>query len=247
MFPLLPHTFYQLGTIGSTNLYAMKQLHAGLAVAGDVFFADEQTAGRAQRGKNWWSEPGTSIAMSLVLNTNALATSQSFRLSVAMALGSIDYLNNTFAGKWQVKWPNDLYFNDRKAGGILIENLLQGGKWNWAVVGIGINMNQMTFPDDLPNPVSMRQLSGQWFNCWEETKLLTTYLDQNWQRLLHGGWHQMHTKYNNILFGAGNICRIKKGATVIPCKIKGVDERGRLVAGEHNEHLFDFGEITWLH
>lgn len=240
------HRFEELTTIDSTNLYAMQQIHAGLAMHGEVFFAHAQVAGRGQRGKQWWSVAGQNIALSVVLDTLKLASSERFRLSATMAMGVIDWLNHKVPGNWKAKWPNDLYHDDRKAGGILIENLMKGGRWSHAIVGIGINMNQHSFPGHLPNPVSLFQLSRTLYACADAARELCSFLEIRWQQLMEGGWPDILADYNDCLFGKNQVCRIKKDSAVIPCLIRGVNGQGQLIGGENNEWAFEFGEVAWV-
>ncbi len=240
------HRFEEFSTIDSTNLYAIEQTHAGLAKHGEVFFAHAQVAGRGQRGRQWWSVAGQNIAMSVVLEVQKLASSERFRLSAAITLGVLDWLNELAPGAWKAKWPNDIYHDDRKAGGILIENLMKGGRWSHAVVGIGINMNQHSFPGHLPNPVSLFMISRKIYNCSVEARSLCGFLENRWQQLHKGGWAQMLDDYNENLFGRGRICRIKKETAVIPCLVRGVNAQGQLIAGENGEWVFEFGEVSWV-
>ena len=83
------------------------------------------------------------------------------------SLPAYDFFNFYAIDETSIKWPNDIYWRDRKAGGILIENILQGKKWKFAIVGIGININQTLFPASLPNPVSLKQITGKTFNVVE--------------------------------------------------------------------------------
>jgi BirA family biotin operon repressor/biotin-[acetyl-CoA-carboxylase] ligase len=246
MHHAIGHRFQELISIDSTNLYAMQQIHAGLAKHGDVFFAHAQMAGRGQRGKQWWSVAGQNIAMSVVLDTSKLAASERFRLSATMALGVIDWVKLTVPGSWQTKWPNDIYFGDRKAGGMLIENLMSQGKWAKSIVGIGINMNQHYFPEHLPNPVSLFMVARKVFDCAHEGRLLCDFLENRWQQLMCGQWNQLLADYNENLYGINTICRIKQGAAVIPCLIRGVNDQGQLIAGESQEYAFEFGEVQWV-
>jgi BirA family transcriptional regulator, biotin operon repressor / biotin---[acetyl-CoA-carboxylase] ligase len=240
------HCFKELTSIDSTNLYAIQQVHAGLATHGEAFFAHAQVAGRGQRGKQWWSVAGQNIALSVVLDTLKLASSERFRLSATITMGVLDWLNHRVPGEWKAKWPNDIYHGDRKAGGILIENLMKGGRWSHAVVGIGINMNQHTFPGHLPNPVSLFMLSRTLYNCAEEARELCRFLEHRWQQLMQGGWLQILEDYNQRLYGKEKICRIKKGAAVIPCLIREVNGQGQLIGGENFEWAFEFGEVSWI-
>ena len=144
--------FTVLDTVDSTNNYAMAQAHAGLAIHGSAWFAKEQTAGKGQRGKQWESRRGENIAISIVFMPTGLRPDQLFMLSVAVSLGCYDFFTAAAGNKTSVKWPNDIFWGDRKAGGILIENIIQGNTWKYAVIGIGININQIEFnPETAPH------------------------------------------------------------------------------------------------
>lgn len=246
MYHPIAHTFHEFTTIDSTNLHAMNQIHAGLATHGEVFFAHMQVAGRGQRGKQWWSVSGQNIAMSVVFDTAKLNISERFRLIATVAMAVLDGLKNLAPGEWSVKWPNDLYFGDRKAGGILIETIMQGGKWSYAVAGIGLNMNQHSFPGHLPNPISLRQITNRSYVCAYEARALCVFLDQRWGQLMEGKWPAILQDYNEYLYGKGKICRLKKETVTIPCLIQGVNAQGQLIAGEKNEFHFEFGEVQWI-
>jgi BirA family transcriptional regulator, biotin operon repressor / biotin---[acetyl-CoA-carboxylase] ligase len=162
----LLHSFIELESVDSTNNYAMARAHAGLAIQGDLFFAHEQWAGKGQRGKSWVSNRGENIILSLVLEPVFLPITQQFSLSMAVALAAHD-LFAKYAGSQDttIKWPNDIYWRDRKAGGILIENSFSGDRWVFAIVGIGININQVQFPETAKNPVSLKQITGKSFDA----------------------------------------------------------------------------------
>ena len=102
-----------------------------------------------------------------------------------------------------IKWPNDLYWRDRKAGGILVENIFRGSTWEWSIVGIGLNINQVKFPENLTNPVSFRQITGKTFQVLELSKELCFHLQQTWEDLLTAGDEMLQT------FGRGFIHRCR--------------------------------------
>jgi len=240
------YSFHLLAQVNSTNMHAMESLYAGLAVNGDVFFTNFQSQGKGQRGKSWLSEPGDSILMSVVLDSNRLTPSQSFRLSAAMSLAVKDFLQFFTSEEINIKWPNDIYTGDRKAGGILIENIVNNGLLKWSVVGIGINVNQLSFPGQLQQAISLRMLTGKAYDTETLAKQLTGYIDLRWQQLLAGGWTEIITAYNRALYGKGMIKKLRKGAVIIPCKIKSVNNHGLLIAGENDEWHFAHGEVEWL-
>ena len=157
----------ELSTLDSTNIYAMAQIKQGLARSGSCYTADFQTNGKGQHGRVWESSKGQNLLCSYILELKTLesvknwAPKDQIGFSAAIALGARAFFA-AFAGETtKIKKPNDIYFNDRKAGGILIENLVRGTAWTWAVVGIGINLNQNTFSSAAENSVSSNPISLQ--------------------------------------------------------------------------------------
>ena len=137
--------FIELQSIDSTNKYAMGLVHGNHlpdghneAQHGTAIFSHEQTAGKGQRGKNWVSEKDSNIALSILLNPYPLRIQDQFQLSVCVAVSVYEFFLKYTGDETTIKWPNDLYWRDRKAGGILIENVVQSsqsaiGSWQWAV------------------------------------------------------------------------------------------------------------------
>ena len=154
----------ELDSIDSTNKYAMQLIDANKARQGLTITAQSQTEGRGQRGKVWTDVPGQSLLMSIiVLPAREISEQFVFNASVATAVANV--LQNLYAD-WRVfvKWPNDIIINDKKAGGILIENVLRGSKWTHSVVGLGLNIKQERFPETLPFATSLKMTSGEDFN-----------------------------------------------------------------------------------
>ena len=118
-----------------------------------------QTAGRGQKGNIWESEPGKNLAFSLLLKRPPVEVREQFCISEAVSVAICDCLSQ-FADGFKVKWPNDIYYNDQKICGILIENSLDGRQIAHSVIGVGINVNQTRFLSDAPNPVSLKQITG---------------------------------------------------------------------------------------
>lgn len=129
---------------------------------GSAISARKQTAGRGQRGNSWESEPGKNLTFSLLLKPKALPASRQFEISQIVAIGVASALRDELAtDRVKIKWPNDIYYDDKKICGILIENSLTGAGIDRSIAGIGINVNQAVFHSDAPNPVSMLAISGR--------------------------------------------------------------------------------------
>ena len=168
---------------------------------GDVIVAERQTAGRGQRGNRWSSEAGTNLTFTMVLEPKELEAENQFYVSRAVTLAVTDMLARFGIGA-SVKWPNDIYVDDRKICGILIEHDLMGSNVVRSIAGIGINVNQHEFDPLLPNPVSMASVKGMLF---DRTEVLGKFLEAVRQRTEHldgEEYSSLDRDYRKILYRA---------------------------------------------
>jgi len=235
-----------LDTVDSTNNYAMAKVRAGLARHSMAFAAMEQTAGKGQRGKSWQMAKGQNIAMSLLIKTDKLKVEQQFYLSMAISLGVIDFFKNFAHDEVKIKWPNDLYWRDRKAGGILIETVFKGNNWKWAVAGIGININQIRFSHSLPNPISLQQITGREYDILVMIHELYDRVMFRVENLLTLSIDELYQEYTRNLYQLNEIVTLKKGNVVFKTTIRGVSPQGQLLTADKMERQFDFGEVEWV-
>ena len=239
--------FIHLSEINSTNIYAMEQVQAKLAEHGAVFFADLQTAGKGQMGKNWESEAGKNLLLSVILNTSSLNMGDQFALSAAVALATHDFLSSYIPYNLTIKWPNDLYWCDRKAGGILIENQISGGIWTNAIAGIGININQTLFSETTTRAVSLKQITGQQYNPIELAKALCQNLEKRFHQLLFvNGPAEIIKDYNLLLYKKGELIKLKTGNSTARYRIDNVDRQGRLCVTGGIPVQFKHGTVEWI-
>ncbi len=143
----------------STNTYLKRM--AQILPSSTVVYTHNQTAGRGQKGNSWESEPGKNLTFSMLIKRPAVAVTSQFRISEAVSLAIVQELESRYGQGFAVKWPNDIYWHDRKICGILIELSLDASGIEWVVAGIGLNVNQDRFVSDAPNPVSVKQITGQ--------------------------------------------------------------------------------------
>jgi BirA family transcriptional regulator, biotin operon repressor / biotin---[acetyl-CoA-carboxylase] ligase len=237
--------FIQLARVDSTNNYAMAQIHNGLAQHGSTWFTSLQTAGKGQRGKQWKAAEGLNITQTVVLDASAFHLSNPFVLTAIVANACREFFSTYAGDETSIKWPNDLYWRDRKAGGILIENIIRGNKWLWAVIGIGININQTDF-ENLPNPVSLKQITGKTYNSIELGKELCSYMDKHYNQYLKLGFLPALELYNRHLFQRGKKVQLKKDNVVFTCTITEVQENGDLIVADSSWDKFSFGEVEWI-
>jgi BirA family transcriptional regulator, biotin operon repressor / biotin---[acetyl-CoA-carboxylase] ligase len=244
-----------LPSVDSTNNYAMAQVRAGLAKSGDAWFTMHQTAGKGQRGKQWKDAKGQNILMSIALQPPGLLLSQQFLLSAAVALACYDFFSQLAGEETSIKWPNDLYWRDRKAGGILIENIIgiananansnsSSSHWQWSIIGTGININQVVFPEHLPNPVSLKQITGKTNDVSALAKKLCSCLELRLQQLEKS--NSLLEDYNQHLYARGKTVKLKKGTRIFDAGIQKVTVEGKLVVTTSMEEEFEFGEVEWL-
>ena len=150
-----------LETADSTNSELRRRI-AGLDNL-SIVATREQTAGRGQGTHTWFSTPGKNLTFSILYRFRgefALAASDAILITQVTTLALRDYLL-VHGVRARIKWPNDIWVEDRKICGILIENTLEGGMVRESIVGIGLNLNETDWPPELPNPVSLRELTGR--------------------------------------------------------------------------------------
>lgn len=142
-----------------------------------LVFARRQTAGRGQRGNSWESEPDKNLCCSVFLRPEGVAPRCQFVVSEAVALAVVDLLAD-YGVAAKVKWPNDIYVDDRKICGILIENAITPREILYTIAGIGVNLNQERFISDAPNPVSLIQLTGCEYDILEAAACLADHIEK---------------------------------------------------------------------
>jgi BirA family transcriptional regulator, biotin operon repressor / biotin---[acetyl-CoA-carboxylase] ligase len=237
--------FIELPSVNSTNIYAMQQVHARLAKHGTAYFAHEQTQGKGQRGKTWSSRAGENITLSVVFEPLSLNLNAAFFFNTAITLACYDFCKLYLGDETRIKWPNDLYWRDRKAGGILIENLVRGSTWEFAVAGIGLNINQIIFPPDLINPVSFRQITGREFKVIDLAKDLCEHIQEQWDALNLNSEYLLKA-YNAALYKKGESVKLKKGNRIFEARIDSVNANGQLEVFTTISESFSHGEVEWL-
>jgi BirA family biotin operon repressor/biotin-[acetyl-CoA-carboxylase] ligase len=237
--------FIELPQVESTNNYATGLAHAGMAQSGTAVFAHHQTKGKGQRHRKWQGKPGQNIALSVILQPPGLALSQAFLLSMATALGVHRFFSHYAGSETKVKWPNDLYWRDRKAGGILIENIVQASEWKAAIVGVGININQTDFENLDNKAVSLKQITGKEHSPVALAKELCEHLSYTYN-LLHKLPTEVKELYRSHLYKLNETVRLKHGSRVFDAAIKDVSSMGELIVQYATEERFGVGELEWV-
>lgn len=196
----MPH-YIKVSQTASTNTY-LSRLAATLP-GGTVIYTPSQTAGRGQKGNSWESEDGKNLTFSMLLKHPPVKARDQFYLSEAASLAVVESLTVEAGDGFTVKWPNDVYWYDKKVCGMLIESSLDGSDIAHSVVGIGINVNQEHFLSDAPNPVSLINITGREHDllsllkqvCTRIEQLVDALGDDNARESLH--WQYMAALYRN--------------------------------------------------
>ncbi|MEN9952208.1 MAG: hypothetical protein RLZZ520_476 [Bacteroidota bacterium] len=243
---MIGEPFIILPTIDSTNNYAKGLIREGRAKDGMVIFTEEQTQGRGQKNKQWESSKGENIMLSAILDATWLSIQDQFQLSCATALACSDFFSKYAGDETCIKWPNDLYWRDRKAGGVLIENVIKGSNWEKAVVGIGININQTAFIPMKNTPVSLKQITGKSFDVPQLAIELCTFLGKRYNELSEGQFETHLQLYNQRLFKRNQCVTLKKGDELMLTTVESVNENGELLTNYEKQRNFTHGEVEWI-
>lgn len=239
----------------STNDTAAELVRKENLVEGTVVITDSQTAGRGQRGARWIASPGKNLTLSVVLRPTFLAASEQFILSQAIALGVLHFVSG-HTQQAQIKWPNDLYVNQMKLGGILVENVWQGSRLSHAIVGIGLNINQVQF-DSEPAPMagssslratSLRLEVGKSFELSTLLPYLLLSLEQSYLRLRAGYYGPIRTDYQAALLGLGENRLFRENGELFEGTVEGVTTLGKLCIRQKSglRKEYDIKEVEWL-
>jgi BirA family biotin operon repressor/biotin-[acetyl-CoA-carboxylase] ligase len=238
-----------LKRVDSTNNYLKNEVSKSAPLPeGTVILAEEQFAGRGQQSNRWISEPGRNLTFSLLLNPFFLHPSRQFMLNKTISVAVNEALSSVTGEPFAIKWPNDIYFGPAKAGGMLIENILSGASWKHAIIGIGINVNQRHFPEQLANATSLSKILQRDYSLDMLLSQLCSYIESWYLRLRAGDEKEIESSYLSRLFRYGKTGRYGlPGGDVIEGIITGVSSQGKLeLLTRSGACLFDLKEIAFL-
>lgn len=235
----------RLETIDSTNNYAMQLIDADSAPPGTVVVSRTQTQGRGQRGKAWQDQPGSSLLLSLVV-APVFPLSAPFAFSASVALGVTDFLETqALEAEMKIKWPNDIVLNDKKAGGLLIENLIKGQQWVRAVVGLGLNVGREAAGPELPRATSLNREGGAFSDPWD----LISPLRRAWEKRLTQPLplSRILEEYQERMYRKGQIQRFRQGEQIWEARILGVNAQGQIgLERKGISQWFSHGSLEWV-
>ena len=234
-------------SIASTNDEAKKILQIGKTEDFTIISANEQLTGRGQRKNTWHSQKGQNLTFSIITFPSFIKVSDQFYLSKVISLGIIEYLN-TKEQKFKIKWPNDIYFNDKKICGILIENSISGSIIKSSVIGIGLNINQSKFPEYLPKAVSLFNINNKEYNLEEELNKLLVYIFKKYSYLKTKSYPEIDNLYLNNLYKLNELSEYKDSAGFFKGKITGTLPEGKLIIKTEEDQIrtYSFKEVEFI-
>jgi BirA family biotin operon repressor/biotin-[acetyl-CoA-carboxylase] ligase len=210
-----------------------------MAKEGTVVLAHYQKTGRGLSGNSWESEPKKNLLASIILFPEFLPAGKQFYISKITCLGLL-YCLEKIAPNVSIKWPNDIYIENRKVAGILIENAVRSDFLCSSVLGIGLNVNQQNFASDAPNPVSLKQITGDDFDITHLAELLIEQIDYWYEKLKSHSLEEIDKMYFDNLYKKNEWVLFKQGDFTFEAKITGIGEYGQLILKDKREKLLSF-------
>jgi BirA family biotin operon repressor/biotin-[acetyl-CoA-carboxylase] ligase len=245
---LIGQKLIYLPSCHSTNDLALEMIKDDKAEDGMIIITTDQIKGRGQRGNKWLTKPGENLTFSIILDTCEIKSTDFFKLSMAISLGIIEGLNHqlsTINYQLKVKWPNDIYFEDKKLGGILIENVFRGSGSVWSVVGIGININQTEF--NYLNATSLSFISGHAYDLQTVLEGITTEIEKYFLLIKNLDPDQIKRLYLQKLYKFKEINIFKAGEETFEGVIEDIDDVGKLIVNhEGTLRSFNMQEVKFL-
>jgi BirA family biotin operon repressor/biotin-[acetyl-CoA-carboxylase] ligase len=231
----------------STNTQASLMLREKEVPEGSVIYTDHQTAGRGQKGNRWESDKGKNLLFSVILYPGSVGPEDQFLISITISLGISDFVSRYFNEGCRIKWPNDIYLNNDKIAGILIENSLISDRIENSIAGIGININQEKFSSSLKNPASFKIVTQKEHDRQECFGQLLQELDKRYKQLLYGDREDLRKEYISRLYWWGEWHSFKTSCGVFTGMIEGVAGSGKIrIKTRENSYLeFGFKEISY--
>jgi BirA family biotin operon repressor/biotin-[acetyl-CoA-carboxylase] ligase len=239
----------RLESVHSTNEYLSELTFKNNLAEGTAVLALEQTQGRGQKGTIWKSESGKNLMVSFLLYPNFLLVSDQFLLSKILALSVLKTLQKFLpeTAEIKIKWPNDIYVNNYKISGILIENSIQNSKLRQSIIGIGININQVEFPPEF-NAISLMNITQKETEIELVFEELCININQYYSLLKSAQLNRINESYQRELYQLNEWKKFKYTHEVLEARITGVDSNGKLQLIKKNDQRIsaDLKEIIFV-
>ncbi len=237
----------ELDLVDSTNNYAKELLQKQKPAEGTMIYAHEQTSGRGQMGNSWKAEKNKNLTLSIILYPSFLEADKQFFLNMAVSLGVKDFCESVLGEEIKIKWPNDIYYQNSKLGGILIENTISGSRVTSSVIGIGLNINQTDFGIEAPNATSFYLIANKEHQLKSLMEILASFIEKYYLQLRQLHFNFLDKAYMESLFRYQQTFEFKKGQQIFRGEINGVSKEGKLIIhSKGKEQKFAFKEIEYV-
>ena len=220
--------------------------------SGSIVIADFQTAGRGQAGNSWESEAGKNLTFSIIFKPTYIPANMAFVISEIISL-CVKRTLDMYISDITVKWPNDIYYKDKKIAGILIENSIQQGKISQSIVGIGINVNQSEFRSNAPNPVSLTQITGRSFDLMAILENFRLILAEQNERINKSEtcnlyFETIHNDYINSVYRKEGYHKYRDDNDLFEAEIYKIEPSGHLILKRTDGSLlrYAFKEVSFV-
>ena len=237
-----------LKQVDSTNSFLKNILSKSKPVPeGTVIMAEEQYAGRGQRESTWHAEPGKNLTFSILLKPSFILVKDQFNLTRAVSMGVFEALEPILGTQLKIKWPNDIYYADKKLGGMLIENILQGSQIKNSIIGIGINVNQDNFTDKAGNATSVKQILQKDYDLKNILSEICNHVEAYYLHLKAGRIDFVRNIYLSRLYWLNEEGQFRSNGEVFTGVIKNVTDNGLLIVERNGkEEAYNLKEIEFL-
>ena len=233
-----------LSDVDSTNNFAAKLMDEGLGGHGSVIMAENQSNGRGQQGSIWQSEPKLNLLFSMILCSELFAQLKPIHINWFVSLCLIDALKDK-GMKALIKWPNDIMIGEKKIAGVLIENKFHGSQLKQSVVGVGLNVNQISF--EFSKATSIKLETGIEYALEELLDAFVLIFRKNESLLSQDKVINLKNKYLKLLFGLNKKRLYKDESGEFEGKIIGVSDSGQLIIeSQGGKKAFQNKEIEFL-
>ncbi len=212
---------------------------------GALVYTHFQSNGRGQENAVWESERGKNLLLSVLLKPHFILADEQIWLNLVVSLALRATVEKLSGLNARIKWPNDIYFEDKKLAGILIENAIQGKRLRYSIIGIGLNLNQEKFV--IEKAASLFSLMGNRFEPKLARETFCAQLSHFYALLLGKQHNLLWENYHQYLHGKGQLACFEKDGQEIEAEILGIDKKGRLHL-LHNDEIKSFAhkEITFI-
>lgn len=212
-----------------------------------VAYTDFQRAGRGQGTNKWSSERGANLLFSILCHPLWVPVQSQFLISEAEAIALRDALT-AITGDITIKWPNDIYWKDKKISGTIIENTLSGGHIKDCIIGTGINVNQREFGSEAPNPVSLYQITGKETDREALLKDIVRRFDEYLTDLQNGNYEKIVSLYTSYLYRGHGFHAFRDKDGEFEAAIVEVEDDGHLILRDHDDRIrsYAFKEVEFI-